>query len=129
MFQSKLEGTTLINNPEEIMYNLSSEMLNRISDYTISEVSSTILRLNQYFSKLDEENSAKLQENIKLVSENLLRFKDVVPKDSFFSLIRHLVYQIDNEKGVVKAVLENLIEELAMDTSIFKYLEKRENIE
>jgi len=129
MFQSKLEGTTLINNPEEIMYNLSSEMLNRISDYTISEVSSTILRLNQYFSKLNEENSVKLQENINLVSENLLRFKDVVPKDSFFSLIRHLVYQIDNEKGIVKSVLENLIEELAMDTSIFKYLEKRENIE
>ena len=129
MFQTKLKGTTIINNPEEIMYNLTTDMLKRISNYNISETSTCILRLTEYFSKLDEEKSVKIQNNIPLISENLLRFKDVVPRDSFFSLIRHLVYLIENERGVVKAVLENLIEELAMDNSIFKYLEKRENLE
>lgn len=124
-FMNKVQGEFNIPDPEKMLLYLDEPEVQRLQGYDISTVSAVILRLTKYISELSELEVQKLYDNLPVVTENLLTIGKAIPRDSFFGLIRQLVHQLEKEKGLKRAFFDSLIEELAMDNDVLKYLEKR----
>lgn len=78
----------------------------------IHEANTAILRIINFFSDLNDETSKELFEKVDLISENLLKLSNSVPKDSFFSLVR-LLSDLSNEKGFKGQLCDKIIEKIS----------------
>ena len=106
---------------------LDENTIKRIENMNISAVSALVSRITKYISELSEPKIQEIMENIPKLASNLLKLGKIIPKDSFFGIIRHIVYQMQKEKGLRRAFFEKLTEELAVDDEILHFLEKRED--
>ncbi len=126
-FMSRIKGETELPSSEEILFELSAGMKQRIKDYDISSVSSIVLRLTKHLSELSETDLKNYFDNLPKITNNLLDLGKLIPKDSFFGIIRHLAHQVQQEKGLKRVFYDKLIEELAMDRNVLKFLERQES--
>lgn len=78
----------------------------------LHETNSVILRIVDFLSNLSEEEAKNYIENIEIISKNLLKLSEIVPKDSFFSLIR-LLTELSNEKGYKGQLCDKIIEKIS----------------
>ncbi|HEY8542022.1 MAG TPA: MoxR family ATPase [Pseudothermotoga sp.] len=73
---------------------------------------SLILRLIDYFSKLDDQTIELLQANISRVAKNINDLASILPRDSFYALIRYITDRASNgEKN--SQFFDKLVENLA----------------
>jgi alkaline phosphatase D len=125
-FMSKIQGSELLPSPRALLLDLDENILGRLSEGDISWTSASVLRVTKHLSELDDLQVQEYFQNVPLIAGNLLRIGKVIPKDSFFSVIRHIVHQVEGEKGLKRAFYENLLEELAMDHDVLKFLQRSE---
>jgi alkaline phosphatase D len=122
-FMSKIQGNQLLPSPRTLLVELDDIILKRISQSDISGISASVMRITRHLSELDEMQVQEYFQMVPKIAGNLLEIGRVIPRDSFFSIIRHLVHQIEGEKGLKRALFENLLEELAMDHDVMKFLQ------
>jgi len=125
-FVNKTKGIANIPQPSELLLELSESLQQRVKSFDITAVNALISRVTKYLTELTDLELKDYYEKIGIVSDNLLKLKNCLPKDSFFSIIRHIAYVLESEKGLKRAFYEKLLEELAVDGDILDYLEKRE---
>jgi alkaline phosphatase D len=123
-FMSKIQGSPLQPSPKTLLLELDENMLKRLSRDDISGTSASVLRITKHLSELDEMLVQEYFQMVPVIAENLLRIGRVIPRDSFFSIVRHVVHQMEGEKGMKRAFFENLLEELAMDHDVMKFLQR-----
>lgn len=123
-FMSKIQGNQLLPSPKKLLLELDQVSLDRLSRSDISGMSASVLRITKYLSELDELQVQECFQMVPTMAGNLLEIGKVIPKDSFFSIIRHLVHQMEGEKGMKRALFENLLEELAMDHDVLRFLQR-----
>ncbi|MDK2954227.1 MAG: hypothetical protein PWQ27_1610 [Kosmotoga sp.] len=126
-FIDQISGKQLLPKAEEVLLELDEPLLNRLSSLDISGVSAMVSRLTKFLSELDDKAVQEYFERVPRIASNLLKLSKVIPRDSFFAIIRHIAYQLENEKGLKRIFFENLLEELATDSDVLNYLEKRES--
>jgi len=125
-FVNKTKGIANIPQPSELLLELSESLQQRVKSFDITAVNALISRVTKYLTELTDLELKDYYEKIGIVSDNLLKLKNCLPKDSFFSIIRHIAYVLESEKGLKRAFYEKLLEEMAVDGDILDYLEKRE---
>lgn len=125
-FMSRIKGEMELPGSEEILFDLSDGMKQRMKDYDISSASAIVLRLTKHLSELSETDIDRYLDNLQTITTNLLELSKLIPKDSFFGIIRHIAHQVQQEKGLKRAFYDKLLEELAMDRNVLRFLERQE---
>lgn len=126
-FINRIQGKLILPQVEDVLFNLDENITERIKNMNISAISALVSRITKYLSELSEPKLQEIMDKTPKIASNLLRIGKILPKDSFFGIIRHLIYQMQKEKGLKRAFFENLTEELAADDEILHFLEKRED--
>lgn len=126
-FINRIEGKLILPQIEDVLLNLDDNTIKRIENMNISAVSALVSRTTKYLSELSESKLQEMMEKIPKLASNLLKLGKIIPKDSFFGIIRHIVFKMQKEKGLRRVFFEKLIEELAVDDEILHFLEKRED--
>ncbi|MDY6896398.1 MAG: MoxR family ATPase [Thermotogota bacterium] len=113
-FLSHLENKVELPNPKDLL--IEGKNLERIEKLTNEEKVSLILRINNYFESLKEEEIEQLLSdgNQKTIAENIKHISEFVPKDAMFSVLRFLNEMVEKNKGLKKAFYDKLLEEIAI---------------
>jgi len=113
-FLSHLENKVELPNPKDLL--LEGKNLERIKKLTNEEKVTLILRINNYFESLNEEEMEQLLSfgSEKTIAENIKNISDCIPKDAMFSVLRSLNEMVEKNKGLKKAFYDKLLEEIAI---------------
>jgi len=113
-FLSHLENKVELPNPKDLL--IEGKNLERIKKLANEEKVSLILRINNYFESLNEEEMEKLLSDgyEKTIAENIKNISEFVPKDAMFSVLRFLNEMVERNKGLKKAFYDKLLEEIAI---------------
>ncbi|SHH16086.1 AAA family ATPase [Thermosipho atlanticus] len=80
----------------------------------IHEVNSIIIRIVDFISNISEDEAKTMIENVETISNNLLKLSKIIPKDSFFSLVR-LLSELSNESGYKGQLCDKIIEKISFN--------------
>jgi alkaline phosphatase D len=95
----KIQGNQLLPSPRTLLVELDDIILKRISQSDISGISASVMRITRHLSELDEMQVQEYFQMVPKIAGNLLEIGRVIPRDSFFSIIRHLVNQIEGKRS------------------------------
>ncbi len=89
----------------------------------INDASSVVLRIIDYLSNLSDVKLAKFKEDVKEIAENIKKLLDVLPKDSFYALIRFIV-DSSEKPGLYGEIMDSLLSCLLEDPRIVDMVRK-----
>ncbi|MDI3516521.1 MAG: hypothetical protein PWP09_587 [Thermotogota bacterium] len=112
VFLDHLEGVVELPSPEEVFFEMNESMEKRFRKASTAELTSLIVRLNDYLERMDNDKAKKLVDSAPKVAESIARLTSLIPKDMAFSIIRHLE-NLSNKSSTFRFVYDALLEELA----------------
>ncbi len=110
-------GYLTLPKPEEFLFAESDNVFLRLKKAGTDEVNSFIIRLCDYFERMEDEKVKKITDNLPTIVENIAKLVNCIPKDSAFAIVRHLE-NLSNAGGKYRFVYENLLEELSVRPEI-----------
>lgn len=122
-FLSHLENKVELPNPKELL--LEAKYLDRVEKLNNEEKVSLILRINNYFESLNEEDMQEILSDgyQKTIADNIKKISNLVPKDALFSVLRFLNEMTEKNKGLKRAFYDKLLEEIAIKLEDSSWIE------
>lgn len=105
--------------PRKILVEGISQTLQK---HNIDSASSVVVRLIDYLSKVDDEEVAMLRTHLKRVAKNISDLSSVIPRESFYALIRFIVDKASNSEDS-SDFFDSLVEELSTHSNVRSVLE------
>ncbi len=99
------------------------EGINQVFTQEIDAANSLTLRLIDYFSKIDDDTVELLRSHLSTVAKNISELTSVLPKDSFYALLRYLTDRAANSDKYSE-FFDKLLEKLASYAQIKSILEE-----
>ncbi len=99
------------------------EGINQLMKEEVDEANSLTLRLIDYFSKMDDSTMQLLQVHLPTVAKNIGELVSILPKDSFYALLRYIVDRSSNADKYSE-FFDKLVEQLASFSQIKSVLEE-----
>lgn len=111
-FLDHLEGVTKLPSPEEVLFGMSESLEKRLRKASTAELTSLIVRLNDYLERMNSEKAKKLVDSASKVAESVARLTELIPRDMAFSIVRH-VENLSQKTSNFRFVYDTLLEEFA----------------
>ncbi|AEH51818.1 AAA family ATPase [Pseudothermotoga thermarum] len=115
----EFSGEKTVPTPQKVLIEGLSQALKQ----NIDEANSLTLRLIDYFSKMDDETVELLKAHLSTVAKNICDLASVLPKDSFYALLRYIVDRSTNGEKYSE-FFDALVEKLATFGQIKSILEE-----
>ena len=91
---------------------MSESLEKRLRKASTAELTSLIVRLNDYLERMNSEKAKKLVDSASKVAESVARLTELIPRDMAFSIVRH-VENLSQKTSNFRFVYDTLLEEFA----------------
>lgn len=105
-FYDSFLKTSKVPSVEKLLFEGKIEKLENVDEYN-----SLIVRLIDYLSNLSDIKLLELEKNVEKVAENLTAISKMIPKESFYALIRFIV-DASEKSGLLGKVMDRLLTSL-----------------